>query len=125
MILVPTTVSAKSLWDAQEDSGIHTIGEEAFGSTNPEKPRDIRAITVSVIKVFLTIVMIVMFIMVLLAGFKWMTAGGNEEQITGAKAQIKNASIGLAIILSSYMLTDFIGSCIMQAIDGWDVWGCG
>lgn len=46
------------------------------------------------------------------AGFRWMTAGGNEEQVSEAKALIRNAAIGLAIILLSYAITTFVGSLL-------------
>ncbi|MFH0818769.1 MAG: hypothetical protein V1898_02125 [Patescibacteria group bacterium] len=42
-----------------------------------------------------------LLILIIYAGFLWMTARGNEEQITKATDIIKRALIGLAIVLLS------------------------
>jgi len=44
----------------------------------------------------------------LMAGFKWMTAGGNEEDIKKAQKTLKAAIIGLIIVLSAYTITYFV-----------------
>lgn len=46
--------------------------------------------------------------LIIFAGFKWMTSGGNEENIAAAKKILRNAVIGLVIILSSWGITAFI-----------------
>lgn len=48
------------------------------------------------------------FCLVLYAGFLWMTAGGEEDQISQAKDILKAAVIGLAIILFSYGVTTLV-----------------
>ncbi|MBU1612949.1 hypothetical protein KKC87_00765 [Patescibacteria group bacterium] len=68
---------------------------------------DIRLIVANVIRAALGLVGIVMVVLIIYAGFLWMTAGGNEEQITRAKKMIINAVIGLAIILSAYSIVLF------------------
>jgi hypothetical protein len=42
------------------------------------------------------------------AGFKWMMAQGNEDQIKKSLETIKAAAIGLNIVLSAYAITYFI-----------------
>lgn len=69
---------------------------------------DIRVIIANIIRVGLGLIGIILVVLLLYAGFLWLTAGGNEEQITTAKAIIKNAVIGLAIILSAYAIVAFI-----------------
>ena len=44
----------------------------------------------------------------LMAGFKWMTAGGNEEDIKKAQKTLKAAIIGLIIVLAAYTITYFV-----------------
>ena len=46
--------------------------------------------------------------LVLYAGFLWMTSAGNEEKIDKAKGILKNAVIGLIIIMSSWGIVTFI-----------------
>jgi hypothetical protein len=48
------------------------------------------------------------------AGILWMTAQGNEQQVTKAKQLMFNAAIGMIIIFAAYALTTFIGSQLLQ-----------
>ena len=45
---------------------------------------------------------------VIYAGQLWMTARGNEEQITKAKAIIRGSIIGIIVIFSAYAITNFV-----------------
>ncbi|MFA5937366.1 MAG: hypothetical protein WC822_05850 [Candidatus Paceibacterota bacterium] len=62
---------------------------------------------VGIINVALGLLGIIAVVIILIAGFKWMTAGGNEEQVTEAKARITQGVIGLAVILSAYAIASF------------------
>lgn len=119
----PAPVQAESLWEMQKKSGIGVIGGQAFGN---ETPRDVRRITVSVIKVFLGFLGIIFLVLIISAGFKYMTAAGNEEKITEALGQIKTGIIGLIIILASYAVTSYLTDCIFEITNrGKDsVWMC-
>ncbi len=102
----------QDLWEKQvgmggQRSDGRVIGE-AFGVDDPANPTDPREITVDIIKLFLTFVGIVMVAMIIFAGYKWMTAAGNDDKVKEAKDQMKNAIIGLIIILASYMILFFI-----------------
>jgi|GEM_PF-250630 len=69
---------------------------------------DIRVIIARIIRIALGLVGLVMVIMFIYAGFLWMTAGGNEEQLGRAKKILINATVGLAIILSAYAIVWFV-----------------
>lgn len=69
---------------------------------------DIRIIIANIIRAALGLIGIVLVGLILYAGYLWMTAGGNEDQIGQAKGIIRNAVIGLAIILSAYSIVAFI-----------------
>jgi hypothetical protein len=47
-------------------------------------------------------------ILIILAGFNWMTAEGNDEKISKSKDKLKSAIIGLVIILASYSIWKLI-----------------
>lgn len=51
---------------------------------------------------------VIFLILAIYGGFKWMTAGGNEESVEKAKKTLINAIIGLVVVLASYALTRFI-----------------
>jgi hypothetical protein len=69
---------------------------------------DIRIIVARIIRVAFGLIGIVMVVIILYAGFLWMTAGGNEEQITNAKKIMVNAAIGLAIIFMALAIVTFV-----------------
>jgi len=95
---------AGDLWQMQE--GKDKIGK-AFGQAG-EDPLDVREVIVNIIKIFLTFVGIIFLVMIILAGYKWMTAAGNQDKIGEAKSQLKAAIIGIIIILAAYVITEFI-----------------
>lgn len=61
-----------------------------------------------VINVILGFLGIILLFYVLLAGFKWMTAGGNSKQTDEAKDMIKNAVIGMVIIVAGFAISNFV-----------------
>lgn len=114
--------SANSLWDAQkETTGIDKVGKKAFGN---ETPQDIRLIIVRAIRVFLGFLGIVFIVLMVMAGFKYMTSQGNEDKIEEAIAQIKNATIGLVIIMISWSITSFVSTCVLDLTSNSTVWMC-
>jgi len=50
----------------------------------------------------------IMFLYLLYGGFRWMTAGGDAKGVTEAQSIIKNAVIGIAIIIFAYTLASFV-----------------
>ena len=70
-------------------------------------PIDPRVTIIFIIRVLLGFTSIVLIALNVYAGFTWMTAGGNEEEVTKAKTTIRNATIGLVIVLSAYSITIF------------------
>ena len=102
---------AQDIWNQQ--SGMDEVGEQYGGAAGD--PRDVRDIVVDLIKVFLGFLAIIFLILVITAGFKWMTAGGNENQIKEAKSTLSKAIIGLIIILAAYSITEFVIEEILDA----------
>jgi hypothetical protein len=64
----------------------------------------------SIIGIALSFVGIVFFLLILYAGFRWMTAFGNEEKVTNSKDIMEHALIGLVIILAAYAISNFVFS---------------
>ena len=105
MPLLFVTQARAGLIDSQY--GLDEVGYDAYGE-NDERATDIRIIVAEVIQVILTLLGSIFLILVVLAGFKWMIANGNEENIKSAKAKLSNALIGLVIILASWSITYFV-----------------
>lgn len=56
----------------------------------------------------LSLLGIIFIILMILAGYNWMTASGNEQRIEEAKDTIKRAIIGLVVVLGSWAIWNFI-----------------
>jgi hypothetical protein len=57
-----------------------------------------------IISTLLSFLGIVFIILTIISGYQWMTAGGNEEQVKKAQSRIKNAIIGLVVVVSCYAI---------------------
>ncbi|NCN99871.1 hypothetical protein GW920_02005 [Candidatus Falkowbacteria bacterium] len=51
---------------------------------------------------------ITFIVLMVIAGFNWMTARGNDEQIQKSKDSIRSALIGLVVSLSGWTIWNFI-----------------
>ena len=83
------------------ESGEGTDGGIALGD------QDLRVTITNIINVALSLLGIVAVVVILIGGFKWMTAGGNDDQVTVARKWIFSGIIGLAIILSAWAIARF------------------
>jgi len=79
-----------------------------YGAQTGLGTKDVRETVASIIQTAMGLLGIVAVVIVLIGGFIWMTAGGNDEKIGEAKKWIFAGVIGLAIILSAYALTSFV-----------------
>ena len=94
------------------------FGLDPIESTIALSSSDPRAIIGRIIQVALSLLGVVTLGLIIYAGFLWMTSGGEEEKIRNAKNILKNAVIGLVIILSSWAITTFLLDRLMSAISG-------
>ncbi len=68
----------------------------------------IEVIIARVIQIVLSFLGITFIILMITAGFRWMTAQGNEELVTQAQDTIRAAIIGLIVVLAAYAITYFV-----------------
>ena len=69
------------------------------------KPIDnIVAIVRAIIQFILVVAFVLAFIMLLIGGIRWITAGGDEKGVAGARNMITAALIGLVIVLVAYAI---------------------
>lgn len=104
-------VRAETILDKVNRGGLNQVGQ-AFTAG---QPRDIRLIIADIINIFLGFLGILAVVLILYAGFKWMTAGGNEENAAAAKKIMTAAVIGLLIILSALAITIFVANQLIRA----------
>jgi len=91
------------------------VGLEEVDETIELGNRDIRATIASIINVAMGLLGIIAVAIILIGGFQWMTAGGNEENVDKAKKRIIQGVIGLAIILASWAIARFVLESLVTA----------
>lgn len=69
---------------------------------------DLRTGVMAIVNTLLGFLGIIAILIILWGGFRWMTAGGNEEKIDEAKKIITAGIIGLVIIFVSYAIATFV-----------------
>jgi hypothetical protein len=79
---------------------------------------DLYTIVGRIINVVLGFLGIVLLFYFIYGGFRWMTAGGDDKQVTEAKTMIRNAVIGLVIIMASYALSNFVLTQLVAVTTG-------
>lgn len=97
ILLVPLVVSAQDI----------SLGLE-YGSALQLGTRDVREVITAIINVLLGFLGVIAVVIILLGGFKWMTAGGNEDKVAEAKKLIGAGIIGLVVILAAYAIATFV-----------------
>lgn len=70
--------------------------------------QDPRIIAATIIRASLTLIGILLGVMIVYAGYLYLTAGGNDDQVATAKTMLRNAVIGLFIIFISNIATQYI-----------------
>ncbi len=121
ILMVPMfAISMPKMAQAQVDVwGENDIGSNTYvGDETGLGQRDPREIAAAVIKVMLGFLGIIAVVIILLGGFKWMTAAGNEDKIDEAKKLIMAGVIGLVIILASYGIANFVLNAMLEATNG-------
>ena len=110
MLAVALTANAGSadnmLWGGYEGNVQAASG---LGNTDP------REMAGSVINIFLGFLGVIAVLIILYGGFKWMTAGGNEDGIAEGKKMIGAGVIGLVIILAAFGIAQFVINALYNA----------
>ncbi len=112
---IASAIALPSMALAADDLNANDLGVNAIQSTIKLGSGDIRQTAARIINVALGFLGIIAVVIVLLGGFKWMIAGGNDEKTNEAKKLIVSGIIGLAIILSAWAITSFVISRLVTA----------
>ena len=76
---------------------------------------DIRTWAASIIRSFMALLGLILVMQILWGGFLMMTHGGSEENRKKAVGTIKDAVIGMVIIMSSASAAKFVVDAVMNA----------
>ncbi len=94
-----------------QDQGDRTAS--GYGNTTNETT--LTQYVADIINVFFGLLGTIFIILLVLGGYRWMTAAGNEEKVEKAQRTIRVAVIGIIIIASAYVITYFVFSRLPDA----------
>ncbi len=106
---IPTGQTPEALALNENDVGM------PYGEATELGERDPRDIIASIINIALGFLAILAVVIILIGGFKWMTAAGNDEKVGEAKQIIIAGVVGLVIILAAWGIAKFVLSQLMNA----------
>lgn len=87
----------------------------AFGSATRLSATPLPIVIARLIRAFIGILGILSVVIILFAGFRYMTAAGDQEKVARAKRMLVQAAVGLAIILSSFVITQFVLNALLRS----------
>ncbi|HRT11147.1 MAG TPA: hypothetical protein P5194_01210 [Patescibacteria group bacterium] len=109
--LSPAPVRAIDVWGTGTiDAYTNDQNGVGFSETDP------RTVVARIVKIALGFLGTIAVVLIIVAGFQWMTAAGNEEKIGKAKKLMSAAVIGLVIVLMAFALSSFIINAVITAV---------
>lgn len=99
--LAPAIVLAQGLKDAGTKLG-------AMGGQGVALSSNFSGITGVVATTLFSLVGTIFFIFMIYGGFVWLKAAGREDEISRAKRIVTTSLIGIAVIMASYAITNFV-----------------
>ncbi len=100
-LILPYFVFAQTPLDRMKDVAIQSGFSEASETTISE-------ILGVAVNAFLSLLGVIFIVLMLIGGYHWMTAAGNQEKVDKAINTIRRAIIGLIIVVGSYAIWNFI-----------------
>jgi len=108
-LVVPAITSAQI---PEEFGGDAASFDGTLGQTDGEQ--DLVGLITNIMNWLFGFLGILAVLVILYGGFKWMTAGGDDDKVGDAKKLIINGIIGLIIILSAYAIATFVFNEVEQ-----------
>lgn len=80
-------------------------GSQGLNSEGIFEYNNVEVTVAKIIQAFLSLLGMIFIVLMLLGGYNWMTAQGDESKVEKAKSTIQRAVIGLIITVSAYSIT--------------------
>jgi hypothetical protein len=108
-ILLPATLYAQDIQNSLcAGANLDVDSNCQTGITGEEASSTINDIIATVINIFSFVVGVVSVIMIIVGGFRYITSGGDSNNVTAAKNTILYAIIGLVIVALAQTVVRFI-----------------
>jgi hypothetical protein len=101
-------INTKTLFDILGSSAGYETGQQ----------NSVGNVVAAVINGFLAIVGVIFLIEMVYGGYLWMTAQGNDDQVTKAKELIRQAVMGVIVIVAAYAIVYFVLSYLVEGGGG-------
>jgi amino acid transporter len=111
LVLFPLPTAASELKSSDLLNKTKQVGRETF-QTDIQAEGTLQKAIGTAVNFTVGILGVIAVGLLVYAGYLWMTAGGNEEQIKKAKNTIKRVAIGIIIVTLSYAIVSFILSFV-------------
>ncbi|OGY91967.1 MAG: hypothetical protein A3H70_01090 [Candidatus Komeilibacteria bacterium RIFCSPLOWO2_02_FULL_48_11] len=98
-------------------SSDYGLNDPSFKQIALGQTSDLKGTVAQIINIILGFLGVVAVLIILLAGFKWMTAAGNEEQVRSARQMLVQAVSGLAIVFAAWVIASFVINSLKDATD--------
>lgn len=122
LVLSPSLVNGQG-YNPNDPLGVDELTTPSDGSTGLALgSKDLRTTAVSIINIALSLLGIIAVVVILIGGFQWMTAGGDDGKVETARKWIFSGIIGLAIILSAWAIARFALTNLASATDTTNVY---
>ncbi len=102
---------AKAYNDVQ--SGLQTSGlRDMFGTGGLNNSNDLFHFIAALIQILLLFAGAIAVVFVIIGGYYYITAQGNEEQVEKGKKTLINAIIGIVVVILSYAIINVISNLV-------------
>ena len=113
LIIFPSKLNIAQGYSFNKNSGLEeTAISGGFTKTFFNSSESINSAVSLIITTILSFLGVIFLVLIIVAGYQWMTAGGNEEEVKKAQQQIKNSVIGLIIVLAAYAISVLVTSIL-------------
>ena len=118
MVLVAGPITADAVQgDQKVQSNLDTAAQYGFGITKGTDTPTIGTVIGRIATAILAFTGTVAFIIFLVGGFMWLTARGDDDQVTKARKFLMNGSIGVIIVVLAYSISYFITNVVYKAVN--------
>lgn len=109
VIFSAAQVQAGGLNDAFSQDTLNPVAGKSFNTET-----SLNQIISTIIQSFLGLLGVIFLLLIVYGGVIWMTAQGEEGKVEKAQKIIRNAIIGLIIVVSAYAISFFIINALSQ-----------
>ena len=89
--------------------------DSGFTNVATKSDVDVKNAAASIVNIILGFLGIIAVIIILAGGFKWMTAGGNEDKVGEARQMIVQGLIGLVVVFAAWAIASFVVGSLKSA----------